>query len=255
LHGEILEDVEGSLWKMWMIRRLARLPQGDDEDMDPEYGDTQFWHKEPVSLVRVIVSVDPAGSANARSDETGIIVLGLGDDGNIYVLADYTDKYSPAGWAGRAVKAFEDWSADTIVAEKNYGGEMVRHTLETTGIRPADGVMPVVTDVVSRRGKAIRAEPMVGLYEKGKVYHIVGTMNGRTALDLVDLEDEMTTWIPGHGPSPNRVDALVHGLTELGKNIMPAEMAAPLDVLGDMRIPSLAGARRGNLVGLPGIAS
>jgi len=45
-------------------------------------------------FVRVVVAVDPAGSANAKSDETGIIVLGPGTDGLVYVLADLTGKYT-----------------------------------------------------------------------------------------------------------------------------------------------------------------
>lgn len=250
LHGEILEDVEGSLWKMGMMLRIPRVPDGDTVIADD---DGPGYVREAVSLVRIVVSVDPAGTTNPKSDETGIVVVALGSDNNLYVLADYTDKYSPAGWAAKAVWAFEHFSADAIVAEKNYGGDMVRHTLETT--KAAGSIQPPVIDVTSRRGKAIRAEPMVGLYEKGKVFHVVGTMRGRTALDLVDLEDEMTTWVPGHGPSPNRVDALVHALTELGKNIMPASMASPDEVLGDLHAPTPAfgGARRGHLTSIPGL--
>lgn len=252
LHGELLEDVEGSLWKMSMMRRIPRVPDGDTVLADGEDGG---YVRDAVSLVRVVVSVDPAGTTNPKSDETGIVVVALGDDGNIYVLADYTDKYSPAGWAAKAVWAFEHFSADAIVAEQNYGGDMVRHTLETTKV--SGSVVPPVIEVNSRRGKALRAEPMVGLYEKGKVFHVVGTIEGRTGLDLVDLEDEMTTWIPGHGPSPNRVDALVHGLTELGKNIMPASIATPDEVLDGMYAPTnihgTGGFRRGHLTSIPGL--
>lgn len=250
LHGEILEDVEGSLWKMHMIQRIPHVPESDSQD--GEDGDPGYT-REAVSLIRIVVGVDPAGTTNPKSDETGIIVVALGSDRNLYVLGDYTGKYSPAGWAEKAVWAFEHFSADAIVAEKNYGGDMVRSTLEN--VKAAGGIQPPVIDVTSRRGKAIRAEPMVGLYEKKKVFHVVGTIRGREALDLVDLEDEMCTWVPGHSPSPNRVDALVHALTELGKNILPASMASPGDVLGDLHSPTGfgGGARRAHLTSIPGL--
>lgn len=205
LHGEYLEDVEGSLWKLEMLRHIE---EQDLPDLD-----------------RIVVSVDPAGTANARSDETGIIVLGIADK-TIYVLADYTGKYSPADWAGRVVGAYEQFSADSIVVEKNYGGDMVRHTLESVG---SDLMLPHIVEVTSRRGKQIRATPAVALYEKGRVFHLTGQHRA----DLLDLEEEMTAWVPGEGASPNRVDALVHGITNLGKAYMPATIADPNSLLRD----------------------
>jgi phage terminase large subunit-like protein len=178
LHGELLEDVEGSLWTADMIVR----------------------GKAPEHFERIVVAVDPAGTANARSDETGIIVIGL-EAGIAYVLHDFTGKYSPAAWGSKAWWAHEKYQADCIVAEKNYGADMVRHVLDG-----ATGERARIHLVQSRRGKALRAEPMVTHYERKRVVHCG---------DLTKLEDEMLTWVPGEGPSPNRVDALVHGLTEL----------------------------------------
>ena len=190
LHGEILEDVEGALWTWEMIDRVAAHPD----------------------LVRVVVGVDPAGSANRRSDETGIIVVGVDDAGHLYVLGDVSGRYSPGGWAQRTHGIAETHGADRIVAEKNYGGDMVKHTLDTSGYGAN------VRLVESRRGKAIRAEPIVAYYEKGKVHHVG---------DLSDLESELTTWVPGEGDSPNRLDALVHACTELLKYANPAAVANP----------------------------
>lgn len=199
LHGEVLEDVEGSLWKAEMFTYIeeSKVP-----DMD-----------------RIVVGVDPAGSANKRSDETGIIVVGIKDK-VLYVFDDFTGKYSPGGWAQKSHKAFDQYQADAIVPEKNYGGEMVKHTLETQSlyarIIPAD----------SRRGKELRAEPIVGLYEKQRVLHVT---NGR----LIDLENELVEWVPGKGASPNRVDALVHACTELIRGLGGvAAVADPNQVLG-----------------------
>lgn len=208
LHGEILKDVEGALWNWDMIRSAA----------------------EPPALTRIVVSVDPAGSTSPKADLTGIIVIGISADKDLYVLADYSGRYRPGEWADKAVAAFEDFSADAIVAEKNYGGEMVKHTLENS--RVAKRVDPRIVLVESRRGKQIRAEPIVALYEKKRVYHA-----GQRG-DLSDLEDEQTSWVPGEGDSPNRVDALVHGATDLAKSIMPAAVADPRKLLADRQAPT-----------------
>lgn len=202
LHGEILEDVEGALWNWDIIH----------------------WAPEAPRLQRIVVSIDPAGTANKRSDETGIVVLGIGADRNIYVLADETGKYSPDQWAKKAFDAAEAFSADALVFEKNYGGDMVKRVLEAEG-KERNGLAPRFIPVTSRRGKDLRAEPIVALYEKTKVFH-VGVRG-----DLQKLEEEMTTWVPhGKDPSPNRVDALVHGATELGKGVMPSAIASPADL-------------------------
>jgi phage terminase large subunit-like protein len=140
------------------------------------------------------------------------------------VFADATGKFSPAGWASRANAEYEDFKADAIVPEKNYGGDMVKHTLESSGY---SGARIIMAD--SRRGKELRAEPIVALYEKGRVFHV-----GKPG-DLAELEEEMTTWVPGEGASPNRVDALVHAATELAKVVMPAQIANPDTLLRNHR--------------------
>jgi phage terminase large subunit-like protein len=208
LHGELLEDVEGALWHWEMIQWIADHPP----------------------LERIVVGVDPAGSANKRSDETGILSVGIGFDGNYYVLDDSTGTYSPGVWADKAVGRYEEYRADAIVPEKNYGGDMVKHTLENS--RMAKGLGPRIIPVESRRGKALRAEPIVALYEKGKVFH-VGARG-----DLGKLEEELTSWVPGEGPSPNRVDALVHAITELAKKSAPAQISDPNKLLAQYRSPT-----------------
>lgn len=199
LHGKILEDVEGSLWKWHMMRSVTDFPD----------------------LVRIVVSVDPAGSTNKRSDETGIVVVGVARDGTVYVLADYTDKYTPDGWAKMAYRQYLEWSADCIVAEKNYGGDMVKTTLiNAIGKKTARSVR--IKLVTSRRGKELRAEPVVALYENEQVKHVQ-----TDKAELHELEEEQTSWVPGVGNSPNRVDALVHGVTEVGKGIVQMQIARP----------------------------
>ena len=191
LHGEILEDVEGALWSWEMFDRVAEAPD----------------------LIRIGIGIDPAGTTNARSDETGIIAAGIDAAGHIYVLRDRTGKYSPGGWAGIANGMYDDLHADCLVPEKNYGQDMVRHTLQTSGYTGAR-----IIGAESRRGKALRAEPIVARYEKHMVHHVG---------DLTDLEAEQAGWVPGEGDSPNRVDALVHVCTELLKHAHPASVANP----------------------------
>ena len=155
--------------------------------------------KEYPALSRIIVAIDPAVSNTSKSDETGIIVAGKGPNGFGYVLEDASGKYSPSGWAKKAVGLYHKYSADKIVAEINQGGDMVE-----SNIRTYDKNIPY-KKVRASRGKQIRAEPIASLYEQGKVFHIG---------DFIKLEDQLTTWCPGND-SPDRLDALVWALTEL----------------------------------------
>lgn len=181
LQGELLEDIEGALWS-W-----ATLDDFRVEDM-PE-------------LSRVVVAIDPAVTSGEHSDETGIVVAGLGVDGHGYVLADRTCRLSPDGWASRAIVAWSEFDADRIVAEVNNGGEMVERV-----IRIIDSSVPYRA-VHASRGKRVRAEPIAALYEQGRVHHVHA---------FPELEDQMTTFLPeGNAKSPDRVDALVWALTDL----------------------------------------
>lgn len=197
LGGEILEESEGALWSRTMIEK-ARL-----KGKMPE-------------MRRVVVGVDPAITSKVDSNLTGIVVAGLGVDDRGYVIADGSGRYSPDGWAKRAVSLFESTRADRFVAEGNQGGEMVRHTINS--------VMPnaPVRIVHASRGKQARAEPIVALYEQDKIRHC-GT--------FPELEDQCCTWEPlGDEPSPDRIDALVWALTDL---MLGQRQAAVFGVYGE----------------------
>lgn len=162
-------------------------------------------------MVRVVVAVDPSGSGdedNADNDAIGIVVAGLGIDGNAYVLEDCTIKAGPATWGRIATDAYDRHKADCIVGEINYGGAMVRQTIQTARPRTP------FKQVTATRGKAVRAEPFSALYEQGKVRH-VGLFPA--------LEDELTAFstfgYTGSG-SPNRADAAVWALAELFPGIV-----------------------------------
>jgi predicted phage terminase large subunit-like protein len=180
LEGEILLDTPGALWT-WAVLDAARAQAA------PE-------------LRRVVVAVDPAASSNPDSDETGIVVCGLGADGLYYVLEDVSGIRTPDGWARAAVAAFDRHKADRVVIETNQGGEMAVQTLRT--VRPHLPIEPVHAS----RGKQTRAEPIAALYEQGRVRHLPG---------LETLEAQLTSWSPAEGSSPDRLDALVWGLTAL----------------------------------------
>ena len=179
LNAELLEDLPGALWQRAIIHlhRASSIPE----------------------LKRIVVAIDPAVTSNANSNNTGIVVAGVGTDGHGYVLEDATLSASPDTWAQQAVACYRKWEADRIVAEVNNGGDLVEHT-----IRTADNNVPV-KQVRASRGKVSRAEPISALYEQGKVHH-VGTFGA--------LEDEMCSTLNGAN-SPDRVDALVWALTEL----------------------------------------
>lgn len=197
LHGEILADVVGALWNGVPILR-------DELGMR--------------SLERIVVFIDPAGTNNRKSDETGIVVAGkIGDQ--YFVLEDLSGKYSPTGWATAAIKAHIKWQADAIGAEKNYGGDMVKTTIESTAKEMRETVRVIIA--TATRSKQLRAEPIVALYEQENVFH-VGDHE-----QFEDLETEMLTWVPGVGDSPNRIDALVWALTELSGGFSEANVARP----------------------------
>jgi len=157
-------------------------------------------------MVRVVVAVDPSGADdtdNIDNDEIGIVVAGLGTDGNGYVLEDCTCKVGPATWGKVATQAFERHQANTVVAEVNFGGAMVRNVIHTA--RPRTPFKAVTAS----RGKAVRAEPVSSLMETGRV-RLVG--------NFPELEDELFGFTT-HGfmgeHSPNRADALVWAISDL----------------------------------------
>lgn len=182
VQGEILEDVEGSLWTHDQIDqyRVSELPAG-------------------VALIRVVVAIDPAGGGG---DEVGIVGAAKASDGEYYVLRDRSLFATPLQWGWEAKKLYDEIQADRVVAEKNFGGDMVEATIRNV---EGGGTM-AYRAVTASRGKAIRAEPISALYERGLVHH-VGI--------FPELEDQMTSWTPDSPDSPDRLDALVWAITDL----------------------------------------
>ena len=203
--GQYVDDVEGALWTMEAL---------DHARCEPE--------EVPDTLDRVVVSVDPSGTGgdeDTRSDDVGIVVAGRSGTGNnstAYLLDDKTCNEPPEVWGRVVVAAARDYLADRIVAEANFGGEMVKFVVDTAA-RNMGVVLPPVELVKASRGKAVRAEPVSVL-----VGHLTdGKWQGdrvRHAGEFVALEEELLNFsVYGYlGPkSPNRADAYVWAMTDL----------------------------------------
>lgn len=176
--AEDIDDNPRALWKREWIHHALQAPE----------------------LVRVLVGVDPPGSKHGA--ECGIVTAGLAiHDGEKhgYVLADDSLQGTPDEWGRAVITAYHRAEAGLIVAESNYGGEMVEHTIHTI-----DPDVPVRL-VHATRGKQVRAEPVSAIYAQKRVHHVGG---------FPLLEDELCQWEPGQA-SPNRLDALVWIFTEL----------------------------------------
>jgi len=188
LYAEILDDVAGALWSHGLIEanRVGAIPPG-------------------VTMVRVVVAVDPAVTSAEDSDETGIIVAGLGSDDIVYVMHDLSGQFRPRVWARAVLNVYEREGADCIIGEVNQGGDLVEANIEAE----ADGQFFAMKKVHAKRGKYLRAEPISGFYEKGKVRH-VGM--------FPELENQMVKFCGSTTKgSPDRLDALVYAVGELIK--------------------------------------
>jgi phage terminase large subunit-like protein len=222
LAGELLEDVEGALWTLELI--AAATWRTDAYGPLPD-------------LVEVVTSVDPSGSETG--DATGIVTLararpitaeGLGtvtsiatgqppEGGPIIVLADASTKGTPEHRYSTACLEAYRHSAGVILMENAYGGDNVFMGIRSSWadlvrreiIDPSVPVPRLVVAPTKGKSKADRAQPVVGLYEQtaggaARIFH---------AGMLAELEDELTTWEPASKWSPNRLDALVHGVRHL----------------------------------------
>jgi phage terminase large subunit-like protein len=238
IHGEVLRDVEGALWNDDMFKHLrvdapdfAALLDGMDDR---------------------VLAVDPAGSKGARSDATGIIGVGaqhFDDDGsalarsNLFVLGRATIKGSPSEWAERVFSAARLMRVNRIVAEKNYGGDMVKQVLSDwaalnpTKAKDENGEDFRIEVVHAVQNKETRAEGVVGKYEQGTVTHVTSpTAYG----DLSELEKQQVTWVPksrgGRMPSPNDIDALVWAVRALETKVKFAgQMATQANLRSKLR--------------------
>ena len=176
IYGHFVDNVAGTLWSAEYFKYVSEVK----------------------GLRRIVIGVDPSGSASG--DEVGIVAAGIDERGFLFVLSDLSGHYTPLQWGNIVVNLYRQLQADVVVVEKNFGGDMVKSNIHTIdrAVR--------LKEVFASRAKQIRAEPVVALYEQGNVFHKSGLLN---------LENEMLSWVPGLGASPNRIDALVWAVTEL----------------------------------------
>lgn len=202
LHGKVLDDAPGSLWKRDGIEATRWKKDKDLPDMD-----------------RIIIGVDPAVTSGETANETGIVAVGvkyrncpcglLPHLPHGFVLDDRSLRATPTEWAQRSIDTYRDLDADRIVGEVNNGGELVE-----TVIRSLDSSVSYKS-VHASRGKKKRAEPVAALTEQ-KRFHFVGSFE--------ELEDQCCTWEPipdeeeepdeSDIDSPDRMDAMVWAATE-----------------------------------------
>lgn len=207
LLGEMLEDVEGALWRQSWIEKTRRHA--------------------PEKFTARVISVDPAITARAGSDTTGIIDAAAGTDGQGYVLGDYSGKHKPEAWGAKVLDLYINGNCDLVIAETNKGGDLVAQNLKSLARERGLEVIVVgkeerphkmagkiyVKEVHARGEKGDRAAPIATAYERGRVSHVIG-------VDLSSLEDTLTTWEPptegaSRRDSPGDLDALVHSMVEL----------------------------------------
>ena len=180
--GVFQSEMKGALWSEAMINK--------------------YRVKIHPPLIRIVIPIDPAITKTEVSNETGIVPLGLGSDGHVYILDDISGTYSPNEWASLAIAAYDKWEADAMVGEINQGGDMIETIIHN--IREDVGYIPVR----ATRGKYIRAEPVALMYDRGLVHHVG---------QFVDLEYQMVTFTGDRDDtdSPDRMDALVWGVSAL----------------------------------------
>jgi phage terminase large subunit-like protein len=221
LGGELLEDVEGALWKKaWIDENAVTQVYEETKDGDPL---PLIGRGEVPEMKRIIVAIDPAISVTETSDETGIVATGRGYDGLDYVIADRSGKVVGIEAAVRAWLLWQELEADEMVYEDNQGDEWVAQVLtDAWNAMQADpklrwpaGSAPLHS-VHAKRSKRLRAEPVAARYEQGRVRHIRRmTKEGQIVNDLGKLEDQQISWVPGESDSPDRLDAAVYGLQRI----------------------------------------
>jgi len=230
LQGLMIEDVVGALWSIEDVEK-CRIREQDA----------------PSERQRLVIAVDP--SWGTTNDEVGIIAGFRGPDAHAYIIEDLSGIMTPSAWGAKVAKAYERLEADQVIAEGNFQGEQVRLVARTA--QADTGIRVNFKLVNASRGKVLRAEPVVALYEQGRVHHV-----GR----LVGLEHQMTHWVPPRNSdgssdvgdpelsidaetseeplpsdySPDRVDALVFLVTDLllgtggpGQMLVPPRTALP----------------------------
>ncbi len=247
LGGDLLDDIPGALWKRaWFDGHRIPLVDAEPEINIPEDATDEERERlvhtarvrlslalAGVTLVRIVVALDPAVTASEDSDESGVIVVGIGSDDRFYVLEDLSMRELPSDVIDAVLDAYQRWRANAVVVEVNQGGKyvpgMINDHLTLRGERPGS---IIVEEITAKQGKRVRAEPISALYQKGAVSHVG---------ELKTLEDQCCVWEGSKKESPDRMDALVYGIQYLdgsgtGTRILATRASIPRHQGGPARL-------------------
>ena len=161
------------------------------------------------SMDSIVIGIDPAGSGRRESDLTGMVLAARGE-GNLYVLRDYSARFSsPTEWSRLAIRLQQETGA-LIVIENNYGGDMVKSAIEHIDASAR------VDLVFHKKSKLERAFVASALYNEERVFHIVN--NDADKDRFMYLEDELHNFTNSGWmglDSPDRADALFIAIRRL----------------------------------------
>lgn len=189
LLGRIVEQDENAIWRREHIERNR----------------VQFEDYERI-IIRRTIGVDPSGGAGeqgivACAKTAKIELPGFEQPAALGFVLDDQSCHLPAhAWGKRVVDTAIEWDADDICVEKNFGGDMAIETVNTA--MEKRGVSIPIRFTVASRGKLVRAAPVGALTEQDR-FKFAGTFEA--------LEDQLCTWTPELGYSPDRLDAMVWG--------------------------------------------
>ena len=143
--------------------------------------------------------VDPSFSDAPDADETGRVVMGLGVDGNAYLLADLSERRPfdrcPLG------DSHATHGTTSVRVEQNMLGKRVL-TIISANLPPHVSV----AGIPAKGTKSQRAEAVANLVDNGRV---------KFAGRFHELEAQLLGWKQTDRDSPDRLDAFVHGVREL----------------------------------------
>lgn len=150
---------------------LEAISEREEGERYPDYV------RRVLHLERICVACDPNGSEDPEAAEFGIQVVGLGMNGREYGLADLSGHHGPLDWPEIIYDAALVWGADAIVAETNYGGDMIRAAIETHVRKLQDrkqDYLPIqfVGVTTGKAGKASRLKVFAQAMEAGLVYSV-----------------------------------------------------------------------------------
>ena len=170
-------------------------------------GDWYYEHRK----LNIIASVDFAFSKRKTADYTAIVVVGVDEDNNYYVLdIDRFKADSITEYFQHIFTLYNRWEFKTLVCEATAGQSAIVKTLKEDHFRPAR-VYIRVEEVKPTRHEGTKEERidaiLTPLYENGQVQHYRG---GNCQI----LEEELSSYTP---PTDDIKDALANAVDKAKK--------------------------------------